>query len=129
MSETPPEPPSSDRPGAAPTVPRRGWGQPPPGWGQPPSAPMGYYGPPAPRSSNGMAIASLVLGIAGLLTCGLSGLVGLVLGYVGRRQIREGNGTGDGMALAGIVLGWIWVGLIALYLVLVFVGLARYAGS
>jgi hypothetical protein len=86
---------------------------------------MGYYGPPAPQTSNGMAIASMVLGIAGLVSCGLSGVVGLVLGYVARRQIREGNGTGGGMALAGIILGWVWTGLIALYLVIVFVGAAN----
>lgn len=65
-----------------------------------------------PQSANGMAVASLVMGIAGLFFCGITGILGLIFGYIARRQIREGNGSGDGMAIAGIVLGWVWVALL-----------------
>jgi predicted acyltransferase len=61
-----------------------------------------------------MAIASLVLGIGGLTILPLLGsIVAIVLGYMARRDIRQrpGEVSGDGMALAGIVLGWIAVGL------------------
>jgi uncharacterized membrane protein YeaQ/YmgE (transglycosylase-associated protein family) len=77
------------------------------------------YAAPAPKQTNGLAIASLVLGLTGI------SIVGLVLGYVARKQIRESNGRqdGSGFATAGIVLGWIGtilgVLLIAAYVVFI----------
>ena len=80
---------------------RQSYGQPTqPGYGPPAS-------PYAPKRTNGVAIAALVLGIIGLLTfwvpiLGLVlGLIALVLGIVG---VRRGP-NGKGMAVAGIVLG------------------------
>jgi len=66
------------------------------------------YGPPATRPTNGLAIASLVCGILGLVSCLMvTGIPAIVMGVVARRQIRHSNGTqqGDGMALAGIITG------------------------
>jgi hypothetical protein len=65
----------------------------------------------APRT-NGMATASLVLGIAGIFL-GILSVVAVALGYAARRQIDASGGTqgGRGMAVAGIVLGWIGVAL------------------
>ena len=40
--------------------------------------------------------------------------VSLVLGLIARRQIRETGEEGDGMALAGVIVGGISVGLIVL---------------
>ena len=59
-----------------------------------------------------MAIAALVCGIAGFL-CLIPGILGIIFGFVAKGQIRQSNGTqrGDGMATAGIVLGFVWVGL------------------
>jgi Domain of unknown function (DUF4190) len=74
-----------------------------PGYGTPVMVPA--------QSTNGMAIASLVLSLCGLLTCGVTSLIGAILGHVSRRQIRERGEGGDGMALAGIVTGWIIFGL------------------
>ena len=75
----------------------------------------------ASPSTNGMAIASLVCSLAGLATCGLTSIVGAILGHVARRQIRERGEGGDGLALAGIISGWIIFALaaagIALYVV------------
>ena len=70
------------------------------------------YGQPmyASRPTNGMAIAALVCSLAGILTF-ISAPVGAVLGHVARRQIRESGEQGDGMALAGIIVGWIVTGL------------------
>jgi hypothetical protein len=65
-----------------------------------------------------MAVASLVCSIAGLVTCGLScgvvSLVGAILGHAARRQIRERGEGGDGMAVAGIIIGWIGAALVFL---------------
>ena len=77
-------------------------------YGQPP---YGYpYAPP--QRTNGLAIASMVLGILWLYWIG--SILALVFGYVARKQIRERNEAGGGMATAGIVLGWIGVGILAL---------------
>lgn len=116
---------------------------PPPPYGQPPQssspapyAPGGYgqppaYGPPSqygygyaqPRSTNGFAIASMVLGIVWIYWLG--SVLALIFGYIARGQIRAGNQQGDGMAIAGIVLGWIGVGTL---LLLIFLGAAAGAG-
>ena len=94
--------------------------QPPPGayptpYGQPYGQPYGYpYVPP--RRTNGLAIASMVLGILWLYWIG--SILALVFGYIARNQIRERGESGGGMATAGIVLGWIGVGFIGLVVVI-----------
>lgn len=59
---------------------------------------------------SGLAVASMVCGICGIFTLGISSLVGLFLGYRARRETRTGHRRGDGMAITGIVLGWIAAG-------------------
>jgi hypothetical protein len=80
--------------------------------------------PPA-RPTNGLAIASLVCSIAGIATC-VSAPVGAVLGHIARRQIRERGEDGDGLALAGIIVGWILTGLLVVYLL--FLGVVLVLG-
>lgn len=80
--------------------------QPPPGYVQP--QPYAMYNPP---STNGMAIAALVCSITGLITCGITSIVGAILGHIARKQIAERGEGGDGLALAGIIIGWIVFGL------------------
>jgi hypothetical protein len=89
---------------------------------QPYGQPYGYpYAPPQQRT-NGLAIASMVLGILWLYWIG--SILALVFGYIARKQIRERGESGGGMATAGIVLGWIGVGFIV---VAVVVGIAANA--
>ena len=76
--------------------------------------PYGYPYPP-PQRTNGLAIASMVLGILWLYWIG--SILALVFGYIARKQIRERGEAGGGMATAGIVLGWIGVGILALVFV------------
>jgi len=68
-----------------------------------------------------MAIASLVLGIAGWIVCGLGSVLAIVFGFIAQGQIRQSQGRqgGEGMAKAGIILGFIGVALIAVYFVIV----------
>ena len=61
------------------------------------------YAPPPADSSNGMAIAGLVCGIAGFFTCGIAGIAGLICSIIGLKKSRE-TGTGRGLAIAGIIL-------------------------
>jgi len=102
--------------------------QPPPqqysyDYGAPYSAPSSGYPPypyAPPRPTEGLAIASLVVSCAGVLgLClwgvgGLLGIVGAVLGHVARRRIRASGAAGSGLALAGIIVGWIMTGIAAL---------------
>lgn len=79
----------------------------------------------APSSTlNGMALTSMILGILWLYWLG--SILALVFGYRAKREIRESNGaeTGDGMATAGIVLGWVGVGTLLVGGVLLLIGLA-----
>ncbi len=86
---------------------RRGYG-PPPGYGY-------------PRPTNTLAILALVMAF-------VVSPVGLVLGIVARRQIRQTGEQGDGLALAGIIVGGIGTALGVLAFVFFFLALAS-AGS
>jgi hypothetical protein len=76
-----------------------------------PASPGYGYGYPAPapmRQTNGLAIASMVVSLASILLCiGLPALVGAIMGHVARKQIRERGEDGDGMALTGVIVGWV----------------------
>ena len=60
----------------------------------------------APPKASRLAIASLVLGCLGLLTCGITSLVGLVLGIIALGRINKSQGQlgGKGVALAGTIV-------------------------
>jgi hypothetical protein len=82
--------------------------------------PQGYPAyPPAVQTTNGFSIASLVLGIVWVF--GVGAILAVIFGFVARKQIRESGGRqgGSGMALAGIILGF--VGIAGLILWIVFV--------
>jgi hypothetical protein len=51
--------------------------------------------------ANGLAIASLILSILGF------SIVGAILGHVALSQIKRTNEAGSGLAIAGIILGWV----------------------
>jgi hypothetical protein len=89
--------------------------QPPP---PPPNGgPVGQPNPPAAGGSNGLATAALVCGIVGFF-CVVPAILALIFGYRARNQIDASGGaqSGRGLATAGIVLGWIWIGLTVLSL-------------
>jgi hypothetical protein len=66
---------------------------------------------PAPRAINSLAVASLICGLAELPTLGLSALPAVVLGIRARQQISETGQRGEGLAVAGLVLGWTAIAL------------------
>jgi hypothetical protein len=65
----------------------------------------------------------MVLGIVGFVVCGVGAILALVFGYKARREIDDSGGLqkGRGMAVAGIVLGWTWVALIVVGVILIIV--------
>jgi hypothetical protein len=58
-----------------------------------------------------VAVAALVLGIIGFFgnvcSCGVPSVVAIVLGHIGMAQTKSGAVGGRGMAVAGLVLGYI----------------------
>ena len=83
--------------------------------------------PPHISQTSGLAVASLVLGLASIFLWCTTGIPAIILGHVAHSQIKHSGGrlTGAGMAIAGYVLGYVFtVGVIALYLSLIGVGVA-----
>jgi len=80
------------------------------------AVPASRPGPSAPsaqsagsgKSYSGMATASMICGIGGLVICGIAGLVGVILGIIALSGMSSsGNDAGRGSAITGIVLGGI----------------------
>ncbi len=66
--------------------------------------PGGYAQP----QTNQKALWSMILGIVGLICCGLfAGIPALILGNMAKKEIAASGGaqTGGGMATAGVILG------------------------
>lgn len=82
---------------------------------EPRTDPMSTTPTPA-REMNGLAVASFSVAMVGL--CSPLGILGLIMGYVARGQIRERNNSGEGLAKASIILGWISIIAFILLLVL-----------
>jgi len=62
------------------------------------------------RPASSLAIASLVSGILGWTLMPVIGtIVAIITGHMARAEIRRSAGTleGDGLAIGGLVLGWI----------------------
>ncbi len=98
--------------------------------GRPPSLPQ----PPPP--TDGMALASLICGITGLVFMGCYGagtpisIAAVICGHLCRqRLIREGNSSSAAMAMAGLITGYIGVGLIVLALIGILVFIAFFSAA
>ena len=66
------------------------------------------------QGASGKAIACLVLGILSLIGCGcLAGIPALILSYGELKAINAGESSpaGRGFAKAGLIMGWISIGL------------------
>ncbi|TET53991.1 MAG: DUF4190 domain-containing protein [Anaerolineales bacterium] len=75
---------------------------------QPQAYGQGY----GPSETNSMAVISLISSILGLTFLpAIGSIVGLILGYMARNQIRESGGRmgGEGLAKGGIILGWVGI--------------------
>ncbi len=87
----------------------------------PASYPANAYGQPeAPKE--GKATASMVLGILSLLCLGIfAGIPAIILGHISRSNIRKSMGRlkGDGMALAGLIMGYISVAYTAVVFMII----------
>jgi Domain of unknown function (DUF4190) len=87
----------------------------------PPPQGYGYAAPPMAPATSGWAIASLVCA----LVFPVFGILPIIFGYVGRNEIRNSGGriTGDGLALAGLIIGWIEAALCVLFVALIIISI------
>jgi Domain of unknown function (DUF4190) len=74
--------------------------------------------------TSGTATASLVFGILSWIALPFIGaLVAVILGHAARSEIRRappGTIDGDGMAVAGLILGWVHLAIFIGAIVLIF---------
>ncbi|MBE3068076.1 MAG: DUF4190 domain-containing protein [Chloroflexi bacterium] len=73
-------------------------------------------GPAPADKASGVALAATILSILGLLCCGLTSIVGIILGVIELGRIKKGESSskGRGLAMAGIIIGAIVIGLYVL---------------
>jgi hypothetical protein len=62
----------------------------------------------APRT-NGKAVGALLCGMLTAMTAGLTAIPAVILGHSARAEIRRTGESGDGVAMAGLILGWLSV--------------------
>lgn len=82
-------------------------------------------------STNTMAVVSLVSGIASWLGIPLLGAIAAIItGHMARSQIRQSHGMeeGDGLAVAGLVLGYLNLVLSCVLPILIFAGVISVGG-
>jgi hypothetical protein len=114
----PPPPGFTPKPGWQPDP---SWPPPPPGWqlwvndDEPPAQAWAGQGPPAqdwpgqappgPGNTSGWAVASFILGIFAVVP------LSVIFGFVGLQKIRRLGQRGKGLAIAGLILSLVWVGV------------------
>ncbi|MFT3798869.1 DUF4190 domain-containing protein [Microbacterium sp.] len=104
----------------------QGYAAPQAGYGAPAygAAPYAYAGP----KTNTMSIVSMILSILGFVWVLplIGGLVGAILGHMALGQIKRTGEGGRGLALTAIIVGWIGVGIVALFLIFILAPLFFY---
>ncbi|MEV7769921.1 DUF4190 domain-containing protein [Microbacterium sp. NPDC086615] len=82
---------------------------------------QGYGSYAATARTNVLAIISLVASIAGFVMLPFVGpLVGVITGHIGLAQIKRSGEKGRGLALTGVILGWVNIALIVISIALFF---------
>ena len=87
----------------------------------PPGAPPQPYAQLATYSEpryNPWAIVSISFAVSTAIgTCGFGGLVAVITGHIARHQIKRTGESGASLALAGLIAGYVAMGLFALFVV------------
>ena len=103
-------PPSTPPPGGPPPA----WGAPPayaapPQWSPPPSWGSSTAQPPSigPDATEPFAIVSLVASLVGVFLCFVGPVAGIVFGHIARSRIKRSGAKGAGIALAGLIIGYL----------------------
>jgi heme/copper-type cytochrome/quinol oxidase subunit 2 len=118
MSEPPPPPHYGPYPGSYPP---------------PPPQPYSGYAPPPIAPRNGLGIAALVIAIIGLVLCWtviggvILGVAAVIIGFAARGRVRRDQATNGGVAIAGIVLGFLAI-IVSLVFIPIWIGIFNKVG-
>jgi len=101
-------------------IPSAAWAPPGPAPSAPWSPPSAL-GPAARQRTNGFSVTALVLGLTSFCTI-VSGILAVIFGNVALGKIAQSQGRekGRGMAIAGIVLGWVSIAILGVFAVIWF---------
>ena len=84
----------------------------------PPPPPPPAALPPAPAKTSGLAIASLALSVASLVLWPLGFIPGIICGHIAKAKIAKNPSLGGrGLALAGVIVGYVFAGLFLLSII------------
>jgi Domain of unknown function (DUF4190)/GYF domain 2 len=90
----------------------------------PVSTPPPFASGPGPAAANpdakkGLAVASLVLGLLSFLTCFLTGIPAIICGHIAYSRARRvpAEFGGSGLALAGLIMGYVTLAALPLLLI------------
>jgi hypothetical protein len=75
-------------------------------------------------STNSLARASLILGVAEFFSMGLTAIPAVICGHLAKSEMRQTGQRGDGMATAGLVLGYMAIIFWGIVVVLAILGAA-----
>ncbi|GAA1810665.1 DUF4190 domain-containing protein [Agromyces neolithicus] len=125
-ASTPPAPPASTPPVApaapaysAPAAPA--YGEAAPGYGQPAGA---------PAKTNVLAIVSLIASISAFVILPFIGsIAGVICGHIGLSQIKKTGEQGRGMAVAGLIIGYVGIVLAIIGTIVFFAIIATIAAN
>ena len=77
--------------------------------------------PVATSKTSGLAIASIVCSIAGTAVAGIGFIAGIILGHMALSEISKSGGRieGRGLALAGLIIGYVLAALCVIAIVVI----------
>jgi len=108
LPPAPPAPPAAYPPPAPPAPPAYGTPGAPPAYGAAPA----YAAYPQGPKTNTLAIVSLVSSLVGVFVIPVIGqIVGIITGHMSLNQIKRTGENGRGLGLAGVIIGWVSLGL------------------
>jgi Na+-driven multidrug efflux pump len=100
----------------------------------PPPQPYSGFAPPPTGPRNGLGTAALALAIVGLLFCWtvaggvILGLCAVIIGSVGQGRVKRGEATNSGVAIGGIVLGFLAI-IVSLVFIPIWIGVFDAVGG
>jgi uncharacterized protein DUF4190 len=106
----------------------------PGGYPPPPPQPYSGWAPPPTAPKNGLGVVALVIAIIGLVFCWsviggvILGIAAVIIGFVARGRVKRGEATNGGVAIAGIVLGFLAI-IVSLVFIPIWIGMFDELGG
>jgi len=76
---------------------------------------------------DGLAITSFILGV--LWFGWMGSILAVILGHISLRNIRRTHASGRGLAIAGLILGYVGLSTLALFILFAIIGAVSGSGS